>query len=178
MSAQVLVAGVGNIFLGDDGFGVEVVGRLASETLPDHVKVEDFGIRGLHLAYELLDGYELAILVDAAPRGGTPGDLYVIEPEARGGSESNGAASEPTAAGTPFDAHGMEPASVLNMVERLGGDARILVVGCEPADTSDRMGLSAPVAAAVERAVPLIKRLLENGTGRGAAGIDERKEWT
>lgn len=169
MSAQVLIAGVGNIFLGDDGFGVEVVGRLASERLPDDVKVKDFGIRGMHLAYELLEGYKLAILVDAAPRGGTPGDLYVIEPETT-------AAQVPASDDTVFDAHGMEPGSVLSMVERLGGDARILVVGCEPADTGERMGLSQPVAAAVDRAVPLIMRLLEDG--RGMDQHDERKEKT
>ena len=81
MSGRVLVAGVGNIFLGDDGFGVEVARRLAGERLPEDVRVADFGIRGVHLAYELLDGYDTAILVDAAPRGGQPGTLYVIEPE-------------------------------------------------------------------------------------------------
>ncbi|MDQ3225108.1 MAG: hydrogenase maturation protease, partial [Chloroflexota bacterium] len=76
MSGKVLVAGIGNIFLGDDGFGVEVAQRLLRETFPDDVRVADFGIRGLHLAYELLDGYDLAILIDAVPRGGSPGTLY------------------------------------------------------------------------------------------------------
>lgn len=166
MTSQVLIAGVGNIFLGDDAFGVEVVSRLAAETLPDDVRVEDFGIRGMHLAYELLEDYELAILVDAVPRGGTPGDLYVIEPEPTG--------QEPSAQGTLVDAHGMDPGSVLSMVGTLGGHARVLVVGCEPADASERMGLSEPVAAAVERAVPLIMHLLENETRPKVADVRAR----
>ena len=160
--ARVLVAGVGNIFLGDDAFGCQVVARLASEHLPPDVRLEDFGIRGIHLAYELLEGYELVILVDAVPRGGTPGDLYVIEPES---DEERTMAHE----GSLVDAHGMEPGSVLSLLETMGGNARILVVGCEPADASDRMGLSGPVEAAVGRAVPLIKRLLEDETSVGAA---------
>jgi len=162
MSARILIAGVGNIFLGDDAFGVEVVARLATEHLPDDVRVEDFGIRGMHLAYELLEGYELAILVDAVPRGGTPGDLYVIEPDRDGGAVD---ATE----GTLLDAHGMEPGSVLSLLETLGGNVPVLVVGCEPADASERMGLSQPVAAAVERAVPLIKDLVDSETKVEAA---------
>ena len=171
MSSRTLVAGVGNIFLGDDAFGVEVATRLASQHLPRGVKVEDFGIRGMHLAYELLEGYDLALLVDASPRGGTPGDLYVIEPETAAVAESG-------AEGTPFDAfdaHGMEPGSVLSMVQKLGGDARILVVGCEPADTGEHIGLSAPVTDAVDRAVPLIMSLLETETSVIAATKSEEE---
>ncbi|MGH7848434.1 MAG: hydrogenase maturation protease, partial [Candidatus Binatia bacterium] len=74
--AKILVAGIGNIFLGDDGFGVEVARELAKRKLPESVRVVDFGIRGFDLAYALLDGYDLTILVDAAPRGGLPGTLY------------------------------------------------------------------------------------------------------
>lgn len=176
MNRRILVAGVGNIFLGDDAFGVEVAQRLAHMDLPDGVRVEDFGIRGMHLAYELLEGYDQAILVDAAPRGGTPGDLYVIEPEAREASVPS-----PSPGEVVYDAHGMEPGSVLSMLETLGGEARVLVVGCEPADTSERMGLSEPVAAAVERAIPMIVRLLVgdsngNGTRAGVGASTDGKE--
>ena len=157
MSARILIAGVGNIFLGDDAFGVEVVARLTAEHLPEDVRVEDFGIRGMHLAYELLEGYELAILVDAVPRGGTPGDLYVIEPDREAGSIN-------ATGDTLLDAHSMEPGSVLSLLDTLGGNVRVLVVGCEPADASERMGLSQPVAAAVERAVPLVMGLIESET--------------
>jgi hydrogenase maturation protease len=151
MSGRVLVAGVGNIFLGDDGFGVEVARRLAGEQLPEDVRVADFGIRGVHLAYELLDGYDTAILVDAAPRGGQPGTVYVIEPEP--GAPPDGAPL--------MDAHGMEPDAVLGLLEVLGGSpVRVLVVGCEPAEVTERIGLSEPVAGAVEEAVGVVRELL------------------
>jgi hydrogenase maturation protease len=149
---RVLVAGVGNVFLGDDGFGVEVARRLAEADLPAWVQVADFGIRGVHLAFELLDGYDAAILVDATPRGGTPGTLYVLEPEA--GSDGGD--------GTLVDAHGMEPGAVLALLGALGGSpGRLLVVGCEPADVRERMGLSEPVADAVDDAVRAVRDLLE-----------------
>src|SRR6476659_8714525 len=105
---RVLIAGVGNIFLGDDGFGVEVVQRLAQRPLPDGVRVVDFGIRGLDLTFALLDGYEAVILVDAVPRGGVPGTLYVLEPEP-------GAADEPGAPGTMVELHSLDPAKVLRL---------------------------------------------------------------
>jgi hydrogenase maturation protease len=148
----VLVAGVGNIFLGDDGFGVEVARRLQSAALPDDVKVADFGIRGVHLAYELLDGYELVILVDATPRGEQPGTLYVIEPEP----------DEPDPDEVPaLDAHGMDPAAVLNLLGVLGGHVdRLLVVGCEPAVADEGMTLSPPVEAAIDPAVTLVQDLI------------------
>lgn len=150
MSRRVLVAGVGNIFFGDDGFGVEVVRRLRAEELPAGVKVVDFGIRGVHLAYELLEDYDAVILVDATPRGGPPGTLYLIEPAAD-------AAEGPGL----VDAHGLDPASVLSLVGQLGGtSARVLVVGCEPATLEEGIGLSAPVAAAVPDAVRVIRKLL------------------
>jgi hydrogenase maturation protease len=151
MTAKVLVAGVGNIFLGDDGFGVEVARRLGAERLGDGVKVADFGIRGVHLAYELLEGYDLTILVDAAPRGGDPGTVYVIEPDLRPMERADGL----------IDAHGMEPDSVFALLATLGGvPGRVLVVGCEPQDTSERIGLSVPVASAVDQAVGLIAQLI------------------
>ena len=159
---RVLVAGVGNVFLGDDGFGVEVARRLAGEPLPGWVRVGDFGIRGVHLAYELLEGYEAAILVDAAPRGEAPGTVYVIEPDldAPGPDLDNGP-------GVLVDAHGMEPDAVFALLKALGGDIpKLLVVGCEPAEVSERMGLSPPVAGAVDQAVAVVRELLgEHETG-------------
>ena len=159
---RVLVAGVGNVFLGDDGFGVEVARRLADEALPGWVRVGDFGIRGVHLAYELLEGYEAAILVDAAPRGEAPGTVYVIEPDLDGEPDPAVAAG----AGVLVDAHGMEPDAVFALLKALGGDIpRLLVVGCEPAEVSERMGLSPPVAGAVDQAVTVVRELIgEHGT--------------
>jgi hydrogenase maturation protease len=153
MRHRMLIAGVGNIFLGDDGFGVEVAKRLAAEPLPDWVRAADFGIRGIHLAYELLDrAYETTILVDAVPRGGEPGTVYLLEPDLDGpGAASPGAA----------DAHGMTPEAVLAMLRAMGGDVgRVLIVGCEPCHTAEGIGLSAPVARAVDEAVELISDLV------------------
>jgi hydrogenase maturation protease len=160
---KVLVAGVGNVFLGDDGFGVEVARRLSTESLPDWVRVGDFGIRGVHLAYELLEGYEAAILVDATPRGEAPGTVYVIEPDMDG--EPDPAVEDGT--GVLVDAHGMEPDAVFALLKALGGDIpKLLVVGCEPAEVSERMGLSPPVAGAVDQAVAVVRELLgEHETG-------------
>jgi hydrogenase maturation protease len=161
---KVLVAGVGNVFLGDDGFGVEVARRLAGETLPGWVRVGDFGIRGVHLAYELLEGYEAVILVDAAPRGEAPGTVYVIEPDL--GAELAGAPG-PAEPGVLVDAHGMEPDAVFGLLKVLGGDIpELLVVGCEPAEVTERMGLSPAVAGAVDEAVAVVRELIgEHETG-------------
>ena len=149
--SRTLVAGIGNIFLSDDGFGVEVVRRLAKERLPDSVEVRDFGIRALHLAYELVDGnYETTILIDAAPRGGSPGTVYLIEPALDGVPEAPAA-----------DAHAMSFEAVLAMQRMLGGaPGRILVLGCEPLSVEEGMALSEPVAAAVDEAVALIHELV------------------
>ena len=122
---RVLVAGVGNIFLGDDAFGVEVVQRLARRPLPDGVRVVDFGIRGFDLTYALLDGYEAVILVDAAPRGGRPGTLYVIEPELDDGGE-------PPATGLMIDPHNLDPARVLRLASRTTLCRGIGEVDCDP----------------------------------------------
>lgn len=150
MKAKVLVAGIGNIFLGDDGFGVEVATRLAAQPMPDGVRVVDFGIRGVHLAYELLDGYDVLVLVDAVPIGEPPGTLAVIEPD---GLAMPGAGDD---AAPALDAHSMNPSVVLGMLTRLGGSVdRILIVGCQPATLEEGIGLSRPVAAAVDRAVEL-----------------------
>ena len=168
---RILVAGVGNIFLGDDGFGVEVAKRLAGEAMPAGVRVADFGIRGVHLAYELLDGYDATILVDAAPRGDRPGTVYVIEVDV----DDPGAAIPSQAvgeAGALVDAHGMEPAAVFGLLRALGGGARagrVLVVGCEPAEVTDRMGLSEPVAGAVDQAVRVVRELVEQELGEAAS---------
>jgi hydrogenase maturation protease len=154
-----LVAGVGNIFFSDDAFGCEVVRRLAKEDLPEGVVVADFGIKGVHLAYELLEGYDTVIVVDAAPCGGKPGDLYLIEPKLEEIAESPlvQAASEGESA--LVDAHGLEPDAIFGMLKALGGNVgRALVVGCEPENVEDGLGLSATVEAAVE---PAVRRLVD-----------------
>ncbi|MGA9543816.1 MAG: hydrogenase maturation protease [Candidatus Sulfotelmatobacter sp.] len=154
----ILVAGIGNIFLGDDAFGVEVVRRLANATLPEAVRVADFGIRGFDLAYALQDGYETTILVDACPHGEAPGTLYVIEPDLK-------ALDDPETPQAVIEAHAMNPVSVLRMARAMNIEIKgILVVGCEPetlGGDEGRMGLSAPVQAAVEEAVRLVKSLIE-----------------
>ena len=151
---KTLVAGIGNVFLGDDGFGVEVAARLSREPLGDSVRILDTGIRARHLAYELLDGgYHTAILVDAMARGGAPGTIYLIEPEP---------ASDVQAV-TPLtgDGHAIDPAAVLEFLTRLGGTStRILVVGCEPEHVDEGIGLSPRVAAAVDEAVALVRDLV------------------
>ena len=154
MRGSVLVAGVGNIFLGDDAFGVEVARRLLAEPLPENVRVADYGIRGVHLAYQLLDGYDTLILVDAVSRGEPPGTVFVIEPDLGLGTPLNGV---PPA----MNAHDLDPASVLGLVRHLGGRIdRVLVVGCEPQQTDERMGLSEPVQRAVGEAARLVRELL------------------
>ncbi len=171
---KLLIAGVGNIFLGDDGFGVEVASRLAAADLPDWVHVVDYGIRGMHLAYDLADSYSSAILVDAMARGGEPGTVYVVEPD----RPSVPAESDGGLAGNPlFNAHGMQPDVVLGMLGLLGAaDRQVLVVGCEPASVDPGIGLSEPVAAAVDKAALAVLDLVA-----GAAGSDEHllatKEW-
>ncbi len=154
---RVLVAGVGNIFLGDDGFGVEVVRRLAECKLPEGVEVKDFGIRGMDLAYALQDDYDLVIFVDATPRGEKPGTVYLIEPEIEEDGE------------VALDTHGMDPVKVMKLSRVLGArPTRTLVVGCEPQvilsgeDYDDMlMELSEPVLVAVEEAARLVESLVE-----------------
>ena len=162
MQQRMLIAGVGNIFLGDDGFGVEVAQRLASETLPDWVRVADFGIRGMHLAYDILDnGYETIILVDTTARGGEQGTVYIIEPDLETcDGDAYGAA----------DAHGMHVEAVFGLLRALGGmPGRVLIVGCEPARIAEEMGLSAPVAAAVTEAVRLLLHLVQRAASASSA---------
>ncbi|GAA4240988.1 hydrogenase maturation protease [Actinomadura meridiana] len=151
MSGRVLVAGIGNVFLGDDGFGVEVVRRVDAGALPPNVDVVDYGIRGVHLAYELLDGrHRTLIMVDAVPLDGPPGTLAVIEPDP-GADLGEGPA---------VDGHGMNPVAVLRLLRHLGGDVgRVLVVGCRPDTVAEGMELSKPVRAAVDEAVRLVTEL-------------------
>ena len=152
--ARVLVAGLGNIFFGDDAFGVAVAKRLAEQGVPEGMRVADFGIRGIHLAYELLEeAYDLTVLADATARGGAPGTLYVIEPDL-----DRAAPAAPAVA----DAHGMSPDQVFAWLTRLGGrPGRVVVVGCEPARIDEGIGLSEPVASAVGEAVRLILDLVQ-----------------
>jgi len=160
MPPRILVAGIGNIFLGDDAFGVEVVQKLAKGPWPENVSVVDFGIRGFDLTMALLEDIDLAILVDAAPRGGPPGTLYVIEPDAD--EHENPAAGEPL-----LDPHSLDPVKVLRLVKTMGdGPRRVLVVGCEPErvvsdlDWDVAPGLSEPVQQALDRAVDLVESLI------------------
>ncbi|MEU0056122.1 hydrogenase maturation protease [Streptomyces sp. NPDC006334] len=175
--ARTLVAGIGNIFLGDDGFGVETARRLAERPLPPHTEVADVGVRGVHLAYQLLDGYDTLVLVDATARGEAPGTLYVIEHDGPG----------PAAPGAApvLDGHRMTPDTVLALLHTLCAGAggtpprRVLIVGCEPASVCEGIGLSAPVADAVPRAVRLIGELLRDDrpkepATRAAAGEASR----
>ena len=152
---RVLVAGIGNVFLGDDGFGVEVVSRLARSKLPAGIVVEDFGIRGMDLAYALAD-YDVAVFVDALPRGNTPGTLYLIEPELGDNQVA-------------VEAHGMDPVKVLALARRLSDRLpRVLVVGCEPARVLDierdelSGELSEPVRASLDEAVRMVESVLDD----------------
>ena len=173
VTRRVLVAGIGNIFCADDGFGVEVVKRLASTSLPDGVRVVDFGIRGVHLAYEMMDGnYDQVILVDALPLDAPAGTIAVVEPEVTAGDLDEG--------GAEWDAHGMHPAAVLRLVRRIGGSVpRVLVVGCEPARLDENIGLSPVVAAAVDEAAQLVLQLVaeeEDPRVSRNSGADRRTE--
>jgi hydrogenase maturation protease len=185
MTGRMLVAGIGNIFLGDDGFGAEVAKRLAGADLPSWVQVADYGISGMHLAYDLADGYDTAILVDTAQRGDAPGTLTVIEAAPGGASAEAGGpaeAGEVAQAGQQapaggiaetrlFDAHGMQPDVVLGVLDMLGaGSARVLVVGCEPASLDYGMELSEPVAKAVDAAVGVVMDLIAEADAARSSG--------
>jgi hydrogenase maturation protease len=160
---RILVAGVGNIFLGDDGFGVEVVRHLSCRReFPAGVNVVDFGIRGYDLAFALMDGYDHVILVDACPWGKTPGDVFVIEPDIEHESDS-----------ATFDAHDMHPLQVLRLARAQGATLKnVLIVGCEPVTLGPpegQMGLSPDVQAAVVQAATVVELLIAkflNGGGR------------
>jgi hydrogenase maturation protease len=157
MSGRVLVAGIGNIFLADDGFGVEVIRHLAERDLPENVEVRDFGIKGMDLAYALMDPYETVVFVDALPRGEEPGTVSLIEAEV---SEEGAAA---------IDTHAMDPVKVIRFARALGAEIpRTLVVGCEPKVIQSGehyddmlMELSEPVRAALPEAVKMIESLVK-----------------
>ncbi len=170
---RILIAGIGNIFLGDDAFGIEVVRRLSTQELPQNIRVTDFGIRGYDLAYALLDGYDTTILVDACPRGEPAGTLYVIEPDV---SEFGGPEERQNA----VEAHSMNPLNVLRLATSMGGPLkRVLLVGCEPGTLGPeegQMGLSEPVEAAVDEAVKLVKSLIAkilNGDESGTKNVND-----
>ncbi|MFC5264404.1 hydrogenase maturation protease [Kribbella qitaiheensis] len=151
MSPRILVAGLGNMFCTDDAFGVSVVARLAEQSWPDGVEVQDFGIRGIHLAYQLLEPYDLVVLIDAVHREGPPGTVYVVEaePDPEPGPEVS------------MDAHDLGPDAVLSLVPRLGGTlGRVVVVGCEPADLGTGIGLTPSVQDAVQTAAQLVTDLV------------------
>lgn len=168
MTPRILVAGIGNIFLGDDAFGSEVARLLLRRSWPTTVCVEDFGIRGFDLTFALAGGYDAVILIDATPRGGQPGTLYTIEPAL---SDLDRMAPESAAVET----HGMNPMRVLAVAKAMGAEFRkIFVVGCEPTlatidpDGPGEMGLSEPVRQAVEEAVSLIECLVAQITSEGS----------
>jgi hydrogenase maturation protease len=158
VTGRTLVAGVGNIFQRDDAFGVEVARLLAGRPVQDGVQIKDFGIRGVHLVYDLLDGCDLFVLVDAAPLGHQPGTVTVLEVE-----PADAAARAPAV----LDAHGLAPDEIFAMLTSLGGrPGRSLVVACEPADVSPGLGLSEQVQAALPHAVQAVEEILSEREGQ------------
>lgn len=154
--ARILVAGIGNVFLGDDGWGVALAARLGSQELAPGVELRDFGIRGLELAFAMQDGFDAVVLLDATPRGCSPGTLYVIE-------------VDPGEADAGLDAHGMDPLKVLGLVRSMGATPPpTYVIGCEPltrmsAEDPELLDeLSEPVRSALDRAIPLVQSLLQD----------------
>ncbi len=153
---MILVAAVGNLWLGDDGFGTEVAKRLRARDLGPNVAVADFGAGGLDLAYEVLRGYDALVLVDVSRQGGEPGTLYVMEvdPDSiEGGIED----------GTRIDPHGMDPETVLRFVKSVGGwPGKVVVIACEPEQIDEvAIGLTPRVEAAVDGAVALVAETIE-----------------
>jgi hydrogenase maturation protease len=170
---RVLIAGAGNVFFGDDGFGVRAAERLAREAWPEGVVVRDFGIRGLHLAFELLERPDLLILLDATSRGEAPGTLFVVALDDRAAAPAAGAPSDGDPTWPGAEPHGMNVSAVLATVRVMGGTLpRVLLVGCEPATIAEGMVLSAPVTAAVEKTVELVREIVmrELQTAVGTAG--------
>jgi hydrogenase maturation protease len=165
LTGRTLVAGVGNVFQRDDAFGVEVVARLSPRSLPAGVEVADFGIRGVHLVYELLNGYDLFVLVDAARRGYQPGTVTVLEVEP----------AEVVPEAPVMDAHDLTPDAIFAMLSSMGGrPGRSLVVACEPADLSAGIGLSDLVRAAVPHAVGAIEEILGRDSGDYQGDVGRR----
>lgn len=153
---RILVAGIGNAWLSDDGFGGEVAKRLEQRELPDGVAVFDFGTGGLDLAYEVMRGYDALVLVDVSRQGGEPGTLYLMEPDPE---EINAGIEE----GEQIDPHAMDPQTVLRFVKTMGGwPGKVVVVACEPdAVEAVGMGLSESVAGSVDKAVEVVLEQVE-----------------
>lgn len=168
MTARVLVAGIGNVFHSDDGFGVEVARRLlARGGLQDGAEVADTGIRGLHLALQLLDGYEALVLIDTVQRGRPPGTVLLLEHDLNAPAPPTEGPLAGPSTGPALDGHGMDPGTVLALLDALAEAnglqrpvRRVLVVGVEPAVLDDGMGLSPPVAAAVGPAMDAVDELV------------------
>lgn len=154
---NILVAGIGNIFFGDDAFGCEVANQLMRRSLPGGISVKDFGIRSYDLAYAMMNGPDVTIFIDATPRGQPPGTIYLIEPEIN---------QLDTVSDEVVNAHSMNPVRVLQLIRSLGGQpGRLYLVGCEPAvlETEDgTLGLSQPVQAAIPKAIEMIESLIRD----------------
>ena len=167
-SPNILIAGIGNIFLGDDAFGCEVLKHLSQRDWPENIRVVDFGIRGFDLTYALLDECDLTILVDTTPRGEAPGTLYVIEPDV-----SELETTDPDA--MLVATHGMDPLKVLTTVKSMGGQLnKVMLVGCEPETFGPEeglIGLSEAVAAAVPEAVKIIDSLIAKQLAESSKAI-------
>ena len=174
MTARILVAGIGNIFLGDDGFGSEVVRNAEIPQDDSGVRVIDYGIRGMHLAYDLLEEWDTLVLVDAVPSRGSPGTLHVFQAEhaaeATDGNESGSIA-------TGVDGHSMDPAAVFASLRALGGSPPYtVVVGCETGSVEEGIGLTEPVAKAVPRAARAVEEIVAALRIAGAAPTSLREE--
>jgi hydrogenase maturation protease len=162
MTARILVAGIGNIFLGDDGFGPEVMRHVARQSFDADIHPVDYGIRGMHLAYDLLEEWRALVLVDALPDRGAPGTLHVFEADHQ--------TLSPTAG---LEAHSMDPAAVFATLRALGGTPPLtIVIGCEVENIDECMGLSAPVSAAVPRAVTALNEVLVDLATRTTASAE------
>lgn len=153
---RVMVAGVGNMFMSDDGFGGEVVKKMRQKNQPEGVEIRDFGTGGLKLAYDLMRGYDALILIDSSSRDEEPGTLYVIEPK----EEDFNTDLEESG---PINPHDMDPVTVLRFVKSVGAwPARIVIIGCEPENVEDfEVGLSDPVLAAVDKAAELVQETIQ-----------------
>jgi hydrogenase maturation protease len=160
ITSRILVAGIGNIFLGDDGFGSEVIRHVPDRLGAPRVQVVDYGIRGMHLAYDLLDGCEALVLVDAVPNQGAPGTLHVFEAD-----------HESLAATAGLDAHAMDPGAVFASLNALGGTPpHTVVIGCEVDSIEEAIGLSDVVAAAVPAAVQAVQDVVADLVARASVG--------
>ena len=154
---RVMIAGVGNMFMKDDGFGGAVIKRIANKVFPEGVEIKDFGTGGLKLAYDLMKGYDGLILLDASQRGEKPGTLYVIEPDEK---EFDADLEQ----GGPIDPHGADPVMVLRFVKAIGSwPAKVMIVACEPETVEDlEIGLSQAVGASIDKAVELVDEIIND----------------